>query len=81
MSTGAKPTTTVKVAATQFAPSRKLEENLVKGEALVREAARQGAQVCRVCTQKCGVLVKYSLYKAANQPFFPLFSSPLPPNP
>lgn len=49
MSTGAKSMTTVKVAATQFAPSRKLEENLVKGEALVREAARQGAHVCRVC--------------------------------
>jgi len=49
MATTTKSTTTVKVAATQFAPSRKLEENLVKGEALVREAARQGAQVRRVC--------------------------------
>ncbi|GAB5031571.1 n-carbamoylputrescine amidase [Nannochloropsis oceanica] len=40
-----KSTTPVKVAATQFAASMKLAENLIKGEALVREAARQGAKI------------------------------------
>lgn len=35
----------VVVAATQFAPSAKVEENLAKGEELVRQAAKQGAQI------------------------------------
>ncbi len=61
MATTNKSTTTVKVAATQFAASRKLVENLTKGEALVREAARQGAQV-HVCVQLWwmgGILPKF----------------------